>query len=304
MPFSALRATITSAYTLLLLTAFLWGGNAVASRLVVGEASPMVVVATRWLIVGLILAVIARQDLAEGWSVLKPRWRYVVVMAIFGFTGFNSLFYISGHFTTAVNIAIIQGSMPAFILLGGVLFLRQTVGWLQYAGTAVTLVGVAVLATAGDLSRILELAFNYGDALVIAACVFYSAYTVGLRRRPAVSGLAFFTVMAGVALLTSLPLLAAEMALGKAQWPTPTGWAIILYIALGPSLAAQLLFMKGVDMIGPIRAGLFVNLVPVFGALLAVLILEEAFLWYHAAALLMVLAGIGIAESRRSAAGR
>jgi drug/metabolite transporter (DMT)-like permease len=302
MLLSALRVIFANAYVLLLLTAFLWGGNAVASRFVVGEASPMVVVAARWVIVGMILAVVARKELAEAWATLKPRWRYVTLMAIFGFTGFNSLFYISGHYTTAVNIAIIQGSMPAFILLGGVIFLRQSVGALQYVGTALTLVGVALLATAGDLRRIFELAFNYGDALIIAACVFYSAYTVGLRRRPAVSGLAFFAVMAGVAMITSFPLLAVEMALGQAQWPTPKGWLIIVYIALGPSLASQLLFMKGVDMIGPIRAGLFVNLVPVFGPFLAVLILGEAFLWYHAVALLLVLAGIGIAEWRRAAA--
>jgi drug/metabolite transporter (DMT)-like permease len=97
-------------------------------------------------------------------------------------------------------------------------------------------------------------------------------------------------------LVTSLPLVAYEMAAGTVQWPTPKGWLIMLFIGLFPSFLAQLFFMRGVELIGPGRAGLFVNLVPVFGALMAVLILGEPFHLYHAAALVFVLGGIFIAE--------
>jgi drug/metabolite transporter (DMT)-like permease len=103
-------------------------------------------------------------------------------------------------------------------------------------------------------------------------------------------------VLATVALATSLPLVGYEIATGTVQWPTPNGWLILVFIGLFPSFLAQVLFMRAVELIGPGRAGLFVNLVPVFGAFLAVLILGEPFHLYHAAALAFVLGGIFIAE--------
>jgi drug/metabolite transporter (DMT)-like permease len=95
-----------------------------------------------------------------------------------------------------------------------------------------------------------------------------------------------------------LPLLAVEALIGRTQWPTLQGWAVLLFVGLGPSLVAQRCFMRGVELIGPGRAGLFVNLVPVFGAFLSVVILGEAFGIYHAIALALVLAGILLAEQR------
>jgi drug/metabolite transporter (DMT)-like permease len=134
---------------------------------------------------------------------------------------------------------------------------------------------------------------------MLIACALYAGYTLALRRRPAVSGLAFFTAMALSAAVTSLPLLAWEIAQGAAQWPTPKGWLIVLFIALFPSLVSQLSFMRSVELIGPQRAGLFVNLVPVFGALMAVTILGEPFGWYHGAALALVIGGILVAETAK-----
>jgi drug/metabolite transporter (DMT)-like permease len=111
-----------------------------------------------------------------------------------------------------------------------------------------------------------------------------------------VPGLVFFAALAAVAFVISVPLLVAEVMSGQGYWPTGKGWLILAYVALGPSFLAQLFFMRGVELIGPGRAGVFVNLVPVFAALLAVLILSEPFAWYHAMALALVLGGIALAE--------
>ena len=89
-----------------------------------------------------------------------------------------------------------------------------------------------------------------------------------------------------------------EIVRGTVQWPTPTGWLIMLYIGLLPSLVAQVFFIRGVELIGAARAGIFVNLVPVFGALLAVVLLGEPFALYHAVGLALVLGGIWLAERR------
>jgi drug/metabolite transporter (DMT)-like permease len=131
---------------------------------------------------------------------------------------------------------------------------------------------------------------------MLVACMLYAGYTVALRGRPAVSGLTFFTAMAMAALLTSLPLLAVEWTTGRLIWPTGEGWAIVAFVGLGPSLVSQIFFMRGVELIGPNRAGVFVNLVPIFGAFLAVALVGEPFRLDNAAALALVLSGIFIAE--------
>ena len=134
---------------------------------------------------------------------------------------------------------------------------------------------------------------------MMIACTSYAVYTIALRDRPRVSGFVFFSVLAGAALLISLPLLVYEVAAGLVVWPDALGWAVLLYVALLPSLLSQIFFMRSVELIGPNRAGLFVNLVPVFGAILGVALLGEPFRAYHAIALFLVLGGIWLAERHR-----
>ena len=290
-----------NAYLLLVLTTLSWGGNAVAGRLAVGEVSPMALTALRWTGVVLLIALFARHRLIAEWPVLRRHLPYLGALGALGFTGFNALFYIAAHSTVAINIGIIQGSIPVFVLLGAYAAYRTPVTGLQFVGVAATMLGVAIIAAQGDIARLADLAFNKGDLLMVMACLLYAGYTVALRKRPAVSGLAMFSVMAVAALLTSLPLVAAEAALGRFQWPTPTGWAVLGFVAIFPSFLAQIFFLRSVELVGPGRAGVFVNLVPIFSALLAVLILGERFQLYHALALVFVLGGIALAERLRRA---
>jgi drug/metabolite transporter (DMT)-like permease len=286
-------------YLLLTLTMLMWGGNAVASRLAVGEVSPMALTGLRWTVPVAILGVALRRQLLAHRQALAMRWPLVLLMGTLGFTVFNALMYLAAHHTTAVNITILQGSMPVFVLVGALLFYGTRIrGW-QIAGMAVTLLGALLVATRADLATLTSFSFNMGDLWMLAACCLYAGYTVALRSKPAVPGLVFFAALAGVALLTSLPLVAYEVLTGTVTWPTLRGWLIVLYVGLFPSFVSQVLFMRSVELIGPGRAGLFVNLVPIFGALLAVLILGEAFAAYHAVGLALVLGGIWLAEQRR-----
>ncbi len=293
------RGLYDQPYLLLTLTMLFWGGNAVAGQLVVGEISPLTLTFLRWLLVcGVLWAVTGRRVRAE-WPVMRPRLLWITGVAICGFTGFNSLFYIASHGTTAVNIGILQGSIPVIVFLGAFALHRTRVGLLQILGAIITIIGVIVVATAGDPARLTALAFNPGDVTMMVACLFYSAYTVALPNRPKVSGLVFFTVMSLVAMVTTLPLMLYEVFSGTVIWPSLKGLAVALYIALFPSFIAQIFFMRGVELIGPGRAGIFVNLVPVFAAGLAVVILAESFHLYHAAALGLVLGGIWLSERHK-----
>ncbi|AWM89208.1 DMT family transporter [Microvirga sp. 17 mud 1-3] len=286
------------AYLLLAITALFWGGNAIAGRLAVGEVSPMVLTCLRWVLVVCILFPLFGRRLVTEWPVIRRSWLFVILMGVFGFTAFNALFYAAAHHTSAVNLTIFQGAIPVLVLLGTVLFFRAPILPLQILGMIVTVVGVIIVSVKADFEILRTLALNIGDVWMLIACLFYAGYTLGLRHRPAVPGLVFFTALAIVAFLSTLPLLAIEIASGTVQWPTLKGWLVLAYVAFLPSLLAQLFFIRGVELIGPARAGLFVNLVPVFGALLAVLLLGEPFAFYHALGLILVLGGIWLAERK------
>ncbi|WP_134495999.1 DMT family transporter [Microvirga pakistanensis] len=286
------------AYLLLILTTLMWGGNAIAGRLAVGEVSPMLLTCIRWIIVVAILGPLVGRQVVSEWAKIRPRWLYTILMGASGFTAFNALFYAAAYHTSAVNLTIFQGAIPVLVLIGTILFFGARVIPLQVLGMIVTILGVVLVSVKADWEVLKTLSLNIGDVWMLVACVFYAGYTLGLRRRPPVSGLVFFAALAGVAFLTSLPPLAVEIAQGAAQWPTGKGWLILLYIGLFPSLLSQIFFIRGVELIGPARAGLFVNLVPVFGALLAVLLLGEPFAFYHALGLFLVLGGIWLAERK------
>lgn len=290
------------AYVFLIGTMLCWAGNAIVGRFAVGEISPMLLVTLRWTGTMLLLALFAQGAVRRDWPVLRAHWRFLAAMGALGYTAFNALFYVAAHSTTAINLGIIQGAIPMFVLLGAFAAYRTKVTVRQVAGAVITMAGVVLVATGGSLQRLADLAFRQGDLLMVVACVLYAGYTVALRRKPAVSAFAMFAALAAAALLASLPLLAAEIAMGRLQAPTAKGWLIVAFVSVFPSIVAQVCFMRGVELIGPARAGVFANLVPVFVPVLAVALLGESFKPFHAAALALVLGGIWLSERGKAGA--
>jgi len=285
------------AYALLVFTTLVWGANAVAARLAVGEISPMMLTFSRWIVCCAALALTSRREIALHWRSLLPSWRYLTMMGMLGFTGFNALFYAAAHHTTAINIAIIQGTIPVLVLVGGFVFFGTRITALQLAGVVMTIAGITVVASRGQLELLTSLAFNIGDVWVVIAGLLYTCYALCLRKRPPAPAIVFFAAMAFVACVGSLPLVAVEIVRGEFIVPSAKGVALVLFIGLLPSYISQIAFIHAVGLIGPARAGVFLNLVPIFGPLLAVLVLGEPLSAYHAVALVLVLGGIYIAES-------
>lgn len=285
---------------LLTLTAMFFAGNVVAGQVAAGEIAPFQLVLARWVLVAAVLSILFGRELRAHWTTVRPFMRRAIVMGTLGFTGFNGLFYSASLWTTGVNIGILQGAIPVLVLIMAFFAYGARVGPVQLAGVLITLVGVILVATAGDPARALALGLNPGDGLMLLAGVFYAFYTTGLQRRPDIPGRAFFTLMALIAAVTSAPFALAEALIVAPDWPTPTGWLVTLYVAIFPSCLAQLFFLRGVDLIGPGRAGVYVNLVPVFGALLSVALLGQLLEVYHAVALVLVLTGIWLAQRNRA----
>lgn len=287
---------VVRAYLSLVFTTLCWGANAIFSKMAVGEIPPMLLVSFRWLGALTLMLVFASSHVRRDWPVIRGRMIFVSCLATLGFTGFNVLFYTAPYSTSALNIGIIQGSIPVFVLLGTFLLYRTRVAPVQFLGVLITISGVIVVASRGELSQLTGLAFNLGDLLIVIACTMYASYTVGLRQRPAASALGLFTVLAGVAFVVSLPFSIAEYSFGDFYWPTMTGWIIVALVTVFPSFLAQIFFIQSVERIGPNRAGAFINLVPIFSSILAIFILGEPVKLYHAAALGLVLGGIWLSE--------
>ncbi len=289
---------------LLVLTTLIWAAHSIVGRLAVGLIGPMTLTCLRWGVALIPILITARHSLRQDWPALRARWIYLAVMGAAGYTVFVALFYVAAHHTSALNLSIIQGAIPALVLIGARVFLGVRFGALQALGALVTMLGVVVIAAQGDPAKLKALAFNSGDVLMIVASVLYAGYTVGLRQRPHVSGVSMLAAMAVAAFLTSLPLMIWEVMSGGFLWPGGGGLLVLAFVALGPAFIAQLTFMRGVELIGPGRAGVFVNLVPVFGAIMAVAILSEPFALYQVLALLLVVGGIAIAQRSSAAAQR
>ena len=270
-----------------------WAGNTVAGRMSTGEISPMVVVFLRWFIISIFLILFLNKKLILSFKLISGKLVWLCLMGSLGLTGFNALFYIAAQNTTAINLGIIQGIMPAIILVGSVIMFKEAVNFTKVAGLIIAFFGVVIVVSRGDYERVILLSFNYGDLVMLCACFFYSGFTLGLKNKPVIDPIVLMTYFSLSALIFSIPLLIIEYYLGLIQVPaTSTAWLTILYIAFVPSFLAQIFFIRGVELVGASKAGLFINFLPIFAAILGVLLLGERLFVYHLISLFIVLLGV------------
>ncbi|MEL6921465.1 MAG: DMT family transporter [Pseudomonadota bacterium] len=290
------------AYALLFFTTLFWSGNAIAGKLAVGHVSPMVLTFLRWAMAFGILLVIGLPQLRAEWKKVRPHLPILLAFGVTGFAGFNITLYSALNHTSAINVTIEQAAIPLLIFIGNFIFFRTKVTVLQMAGFSLTFVGVLVVASNGSLERLAALQFNRGDLLMGIAGILYAGYSIALKYRPDVHWKTFMTVMAFSALMTSIPFALWELNSPQGIAPDRQGWIVAIYTAIFPAIVSQIFYIRGIGLIGPNRAGLFINLIPVMGTLLAVVILGEAFGWHHAMAIVLVVGGITIAESAKGSA--
>ncbi|HEY4193771.1 MAG TPA: DMT family transporter [Mesorhizobium sp.] len=284
------------AYLLLLATTLFWAGNTVAGKLAVGHISPMLLNAARWSFMLAALLVFGRRHLARDWATMRRHWPFLLFAGFIGFTLFSVAMYSALLYTSATNVSIEQGGIPLFVFVASYLLfgVRTTAG--QAAGFALSFAGVVVTATHGEIHSLLHLGMNYGDALMLLAIIAFGFYTALVRRKPDIHWISLMAALCVGAVVSAIPFVALEAASGTLVPPDGQGWLVVFYAVVFPSLAGQAFYVRAVEMIGANRAGIFVNFLPVWGALLAVAILGEEFHAYHAIALFIVMAGVFLAE--------
>ena len=292
------KSILTNPFLLLTLTALLWGGNAIAGKLASGHISPFLLTWLRWVGACLILVIISRKHIKRDFEKIKQHWVFLFLLGAFGFAIFNGLMYLALNHTSAINVAIEQASMPLIVFVLNYLLFKTKVTAYQVIGFIITLIGVAVTVTRGNIFGLGEQPLNIGDIIMIVAITVYGIYSVLLKNKPDIHALSFLSVLGFAALITTSFFVLYEIYSNTLLLPDAQGWGVVLYAAIFPSVLAQLFWILGLEQIGSNRGGLFINLVPIFGAMLAVLILGEQFQTYHAIGLALVLGGIAFAQKQ------
>ncbi len=292
-------------HLLLAVTTFIWAGNAIAGKYAVGHVSPMMLTFFRWAIALALISTFAQQHLKTDWAAIKSNWIYLLLMGGIGYTAFNFFLYSALQHTSAINVALEQSAMPVVIFVLNYLIYKTGVTWLQIVGYLLTLIGVLVTVSAGDPIGMLTsqtTVINRGDILMAGAALCYGGYSVALRAKPKMHWISFLTCLVAGALLFSIAGVGVEYASGNSLVPvTLQGILVCLFAGIFPSLVSQGFFIVGVSALGANRAGLYINLVPVFAALLAISLLGEELRLFHALAFFLVVGGILLAQRAQAA---
>jgi len=292
----------SSAILYLLVPPLLWAGNAVVGRMISPLVSPMTFNLLRWALAFLLLLTVARQVLRRD-SPLWRQWRRFAVLGLLGTSGYNALNYLALHTSTAINVTLVGASTPVWMLLIGRLFFQQAISARQLLGAAVSIVGVLLVLSRGEWAVLMQLQLVPGDFYVLAASIGWAVYSWMLTHPTAESAsiraewTTFLVAQVAFGLLWSLLFTTGEWALTEAH--VDWGWPLIaalIYVALGPSIVAYGAFGAGIQRAGPHVAAHFINLTPLFTALLSAMFLGEPPTVYHGMAFVLIVVGIGLSR--------
>lgn len=287
-----------SGWLLLGLAMLFWAGNSVVGRAVNADIPPIGLAFWRWVAAAVLIAPLAWSHVRRDWEALKRHRILLAFLALLGLAGFNALLYTALHTTTALNTVLLQSATPPLIFVCSFILYRERPNLWQVAGLLVALAGVAEIVSLGRPADLLSLQLNPGDGLMLIAVAGYALYSALLKRKPAVHPLSFLAATCFLSVLVLLPPYMAEVLAGDQMPLTGQAAWTLAYVAVFPSILAYLFFNRGVELLGANRAGQFMNLMPGFGAILAVVFLHESLQAYHGVGLLLIAAGI-VLSSRK-----
>ena len=303
MPSRLQRAIFDNGPLLLVLTMLFWAGNMIVGRWIAGQVPPVTLAFLRWFGASVFILPIAWRYIRQDYDVIRAHLPVLIVLGITGSGLFNTLQYAALVTTTATSAGVIYACGPIMILLTSYLLNGERITGAQVAAVAISLAGVAIILTHGAPQDLAATIINRGDVIMLIAVAVWAFYTAYLNRRPALHPLTFAAVTFWVAAILNLPLSAIELAHGAQFLLTPKTALAILYTAIFPSLLAYLFYNRGVELLGPAKAGAYINLVPMFAAALGLLVLGERPSLYHFAGFALILTGVAIVSRTRGSTG-
>lgn len=285
-----------------ILATIIWSGNFIVARGVIHQIPPFSLAFYRWLTASVIILPLAIKNFNSEKTVLLRHWKYFFWVSLTGITLFNTLIYIAGHYSSAINLALIgTTSSPVFAVLLAAIFLKEKIKPLRILGMIVCISGIIILLSAGSFEHLVNFRFSTGDLWVLAAAVSFAIYNTLVRKKPAhISPINFLFVVFGFGTLLLLPFYTWEiLTTDTVVWDWNLIF-IILYLGVGASVVSYLLWNAAIARLGSPRTALFGNLIPIFSTLEAVWILDEQIAGVHIISGLLVIIGLILANLRKS----
>lgn len=286
-------ASRVSPHVLLALTSLFWAGHWIVARAVHPHVSPVSLAFWRWAAAIAFLAPLALPLLLREWPAVRAAWRPILFFGTCGTVLYNAVGYVGIKQTTATNAVLFQSVTPALIPLVAFLIFRDRIRVRTILGLALSFLGVLAIVLRLEPRALLTLGANPGDLWLLANVALWALYTACLRWKPTdLSPLAFMLAVMLAGMLTGLPAYLVDFAAGGRFEPT---WGSVfgtLYLGLFPSVICYVMWNRGVAEVGPARAGVYLHLIPLIGALMAVALLGEQLHLYHLVGIALILLGI------------
>lgn len=292
--------SVYTGISLAVLATMIWSGNFIVARAVNKEIPPIALNFYRWLIAAVMIAPFAYKRFRAEWPVIKRSWHYLFWISLTGISLFNTFVYVGAHYTTAINLALIgTTSSPIMSVLFARIFLRERIGLLKLIGMLLCVAGVLYLLSKGDFQNLLSLEFSTGDLWVLLAAFCFAVYNTMVKKKPkGITPVSFLFVIFCLGTILVVPFYFWE----AGHYPA-IAWngklvLSVLYLGLGASVICFLIWNIAIGHLGAGRTALFGNLIPVFSSIEAALILHEDFTLVHVTSMLIVFAGIVLANWR------
>ncbi|RXT15419.1 DMT family transporter [Ammoniphilus sp. CFH 90114] len=288
-----------SPYLLLLFASLFWGGNAVAARFFSEIVPPFTLSLIRLGISSLILLLFSYRCLVREWGVVKNHFKLILLLAITGVIGFNLIAYWAAHYTKAFNISLLNSTTPFFMVILSYFLMKEKLKINVMMAIIVSFSGILWVMTEGSIARLVSLQFNFGDLVMLVAVLFWSVYSIYVKKTAGVlSPLSLFGYSSLLGTLLLIPTSYIELLFLPLGPLGVKEFAGLLYLGIFPSIGAFLFWNRALLLIGPSRASLFQNLIPIWGAVLAYIILGEQITSAHLIGGLLVFTGILISRKK------
>jgi drug/metabolite transporter (DMT)-like permease len=295
------KSQITIGIGYAVLATIIWAGNFIIARGVIKDIPPVTLSFFRWLSATVILLPFVWKTFYKEFSIVKRKFLYFLLAAITGVSMFNTFVYIAGHYSEAINMALIgTTSSPIMSVILARIFLKEKIPFTRIIGMIICLAGILLLLSKGHMETLLSLSFSKGDWWMLAAALAFAVYNVSAKKKPAeMSSKNFlFTVfLIGAIVLT--PFYLYELNTKGGFVINVSNLSAILYLGLGASVICFLLWNKSIGILGAGRASLFGNLIPVFSTIEAVIYLKEKINWVHAGSFALVVLGLIVANIQK-----
>lgn len=278
-----------------LLAILIWAANTVVSKAAAGVVDPAAISFYRWVIAALALSPFCLPALWRRRSELRPWFGKLLVLSLLGMVLYQCLAYYAAHSTSATNMGVIGSLLPLLTLLQGALFFGQRPGKQALLGMSLSLFGVLWLLGQGQPLALLHSGINPGDGMMLLGAASYALYGLLIRRWQLPFGPwlnLYLQILLAVLLLVPVALSAESLAVPR------EGWGMVLFAGIASSLFAAYCWMRGLATLGPERTSVFMNLMPLCTALIAVITLGEPIHGYHLLGGGLILGGVMLAQRK------